>query len=360
MTDAVIVSTARTPIGKAYRGAFNDTPMAPTLAGHAIGRRSRAPASIRARSRTWCWAARMQRRRDRRQHRAPGADPRRAAGDRRRHDDRPPMRLGPAGDRACRARASCSRRARSPSPAASKSSVSCRTSTRNTFHAQDPCCSRAQARGLHADDRHGRRRRRSATACQPRGAGRLRARKPAPHRGRAAGRPLRRRDRAAVDHQDGVVDKDTRRSLAARRDADAATKATAPTRRSKGSPRSSRCAARASTITAGNASQLSDGASACVVMERESSPSGAGSSRSARSAASPSPAASPTRWASVRSSPCRKLLARHGLKVDDIDLWELNEAFAVQVIYCRDRLGIDRRSDSTSTAARSPSAIPMA
>ena len=36
-----------------------------------------------------------------------------------------------------------------------------------------------------------------------------------------------------------------------------------------------------------------------------------------------------------------KLLARHGLKVDDIDLWELNEAFAVQVIYCRDRLGID-------------------
>jgi len=36
-----------------------------------------------------------------------------------------------------------------------------------------------------------------------------------------------------------------------------------------------------------------------------------------------------------------KLLKRHGLKVDDIDLWELNEAFAVQVIYCRDRLGID-------------------
>ena len=36
-----------------------------------------------------------------------------------------------------------------------------------------------------------------------------------------------------------------------------------------------------------------------------------------------------------------KLLKRIGLKVDDIDLWELNEAFAVQVIYCRDRLGID-------------------
>jgi acetyl-CoA acetyltransferase family protein len=36
-----------------------------------------------------------------------------------------------------------------------------------------------------------------------------------------------------------------------------------------------------------------------------------------------------------------RLLSRHGLKVADIDLWELNEAFAVQVIYCRDRLGLD-------------------
>ena len=37
-----------------------------------------------------------------------------------------------------------------------------------------------------------------------------------------------------------------------------------------------------------------------------------------------------------------RLLERHGLKIDDIDLWELNEAFAVQVIYCRDKLGITR------------------
>jgi acetyl-CoA C-acetyltransferase len=36
-----------------------------------------------------------------------------------------------------------------------------------------------------------------------------------------------------------------------------------------------------------------------------------------------------------------RLLKRHGLKIDDIDLWELNEAYAVQVIYCRDKLGID-------------------
>ncbi len=57
-------------------------------------------------------------------------------------------------------------------------------------------------------------------------------------------------------------------------------------------------------------------------------------------AASRSPAARPTRWASARSSPCRSCLKQHGLTIDDIDLWELNEAFACQVVYCRDRLGI--------------------
>ena len=46
-----------------------------------------------------------------------------------------------------------------------------------------------------------------------------------------------------------------------------------------------------------------------------------------------------------------RLLERHGLKIDDIDLWELNEAYAVQVIYCRDKLGIEPEN-STSTAVR--------
>ena len=53
MREAVIVSTARTPIGKAYRGAFNDT-QAQTLGGHAIAERARsAPRSMAARSTTW-------------------------------------------------------------------------------------------------------------------------------------------------------------------------------------------------------------------------------------------------------------------------------------------------------------------
>ena len=92
-------------------------------------------------------------------------------------------------------------------------------------------------------------------------------------------------------------------------------------------------------IAAGNASQFSDGAVACVVMSADA-PRAKACSRWAFSAASRWPDASPTRWASARLFAVPKLLARAGMKVDDIDLWELNEAFAVQVIYCRDKLGI--------------------
>ncbi|MBW6495595.1 MAG: acetyl-CoA C-acyltransferase [Burkholderiaceae bacterium] len=93
------------------------------------------------------------------------------------------------------------------------------------------------------------------------------------------------------------------------------------------------------TVTAGNASQLSDGASACVIMS---------DSEAARQGLAPL-----GRFLGMAVAGCEpdemgigpvyavpKLLARHGLKVDDIGIWELNEAFAVQVIYCRDRLGI--------------------
>lgn len=94
------------------------------------------------------------------------------------------------------------------------------------------------------------------------------------------------------------------------------------------------------TITAGNASQLSDGASACVVahetfaQRRNLQPLG--------------------RYLGIAVAGCGpdemgigpvfavpKLLNKHGLRVADIDLWELNEAFAVQAVYCRERLGID-------------------
>jgi acetyl-CoA C-acetyltransferase/acetyl-CoA acyltransferase len=92
-------------------------------------------------------------------------------------------------------------------------------------------------------------------------------------------------------------------------------------------------------VTAGNASQLSDGASACVLME---------ASEAARAGVTPLGAfrglalagCEPDEMGIGPVFAVPKLLARHGLTVDDIDLWELNEAFASQSIYCQQKLGI--------------------
>ena len=156
-------------------------------------------------------------------------------------------------------------------------------------------------------------------------------------------RPLRRRDRA--DHDRAWRWSTRRRSAVSLRGGHARrrTRAPRPDTTAEGLAGLKPVRGEGKSITAGNASQLSDGASACVRDGAQGWPSGAACSRSASSAASRSPAASRTRWASARSSPCRACCSAHGLTVDDIDLWELNEAFAVQVIYCRDRLGIDPR-----------------
>lgn len=93
-------------------------------------------------------------------------------------------------------------------------------------------------------------------------------------------------------------------------------------------------------ITAGNASQLSDGASVCVVMERKlAEQRGLQPLGIYRGLAVAGCKADEMGIGPMFAVP--KLLQRHGLKVDDIGLWELNEAFACQVIYCRDQLGID-------------------
>ncbi len=92
-------------------------------------------------------------------------------------------------------------------------------------------------------------------------------------------------------------------------------------------------------ITAGNASQLSDGASACVVMDaklaerRGLQPLGIYRGLAVA-------ACEPDEMGIGPVFAVPRLLERFGLKMDDIDLWELNEAFAVQVLYCRDRLGL--------------------
>ncbi|MDB5558616.1 MAG: acetyl-CoA acetyltransferase [Enterovirga sp.] len=92
-------------------------------------------------------------------------------------------------------------------------------------------------------------------------------------------------------------------------------------------------------ITAGNASQLSDGASACVLMEaKEAERRGLAPLGAYRGMAVAGCDPDEMGIGPVFAVP--KLLKQHGLTVDDIDLWELNEAFACQVLYCRDRLGI--------------------
>ena len=93
-------------------------------------------------------------------------------------------------------------------------------------------------------------------------------------------------------------------------------------------------------VTAGNASQLSDGAAALVLMEageaerRDLDPLGYYRGMAVAGVAPDEMGIGP-----VYAIP--KLLERNNLTIDDIDLWELNEAFAVQTIYCRDELGID-------------------
>ncbi len=94
------------------------------------------------------------------------------------------------------------------------------------------------------------------------------------------------------------------------------------------------------SVTAGNSSQLSDGASATLLMSRD---------RAEKLGVKPKlifrgfavAGCEPDEMGIGPVFAVPKLLKRHGLKVEDIDLWELNEAFAVQVIYCRDRLGIN-------------------
>ncbi|MAM11688.1 MAG: acetyl-CoA C-acyltransferase [Rhizobiaceae bacterium] len=94
-----------------------------------------------------------------------------------------------------------------------------------------------------------------------------------------------------------------------------------------------------SVITAGNASQLSDGASACVIME-EATVAARGLQPLGRLMGIAVAGTNPDEMGIGPVFAVPKLLKAHGLKMDDIGLWELNEAFAVQVLYCRDTLGI--------------------
>ena len=93
------------------------------------------------------------------------------------------------------------------------------------------------------------------------------------------------------------------------------------------------------TVTAGNSSQLSDGASATLLMSRQRADQ-LGIPYKLIFRGFQVAGCEPDEMGIGPVFAVPKLLKRQGLKVEDIDLWELNEAFAVQVIYCRDRLGI--------------------
>ena len=93
------------------------------------------------------------------------------------------------------------------------------------------------------------------------------------------------------------------------------------------------------TVTAGNASQLSDGSSACVVMEAKVAEK-RGLTPLGRYVGMAVAGTEPDEMGIGPVFAIPKLLERFSLKMDDIGLWELNEAFAVQVLYCRDKLGI--------------------
>ncbi|PIW56485.1 MAG: acetyl-CoA C-acyltransferase [Sphingomonadales bacterium CG12_big_fil_rev_8_21_14_0_65_65_10] len=94
------------------------------------------------------------------------------------------------------------------------------------------------------------------------------------------------------------------------------------------------------TITAGNASQLSDGSAAVVVMEAKEAEK-RGLQPLGRYVGMAVAGTEPDEMGIGPIFAIPKLLERFDKKIDDIDLWELNEAFAVQVLYCRDKLGID-------------------
>ncbi len=94
------------------------------------------------------------------------------------------------------------------------------------------------------------------------------------------------------------------------------------------------------SVTAGNASQLSDGASATLVMSRERADR-LGIPYKLVFRGFQVAGCEPDEMGIGPVFAIPKLLQRAGVKMNDIDVWELNEAFAVQVVYCRDRLGID-------------------
>jgi acetyl-CoA C-acetyltransferase len=333
MREAVIVATARTPIGRAYRGAFNNTD-SPTLAGHAIRhaveRAGLEPAEVEDVVMGCALPQGSQ---------APNVARLAAL-----RAGLPVTVGGMTVDRQCAsgmmAIASAARSILFDSVdimvGGGLDSISVvQNEHMNTFRGKDPALvemhphiympmldtadvvARRYGVGREAQDEYSLQSQQRTAAAQA--AGRLDAEiVPLPSR-------MGVMDKAtgAISFRDVVLDKDEGNRPDTSLEALAALK---PVREN-------------GHITAGNASQLSDGASAAVVMEaRVAEKRGLQPLGYYRGTAVAGCEPDEMGIGPVFAVP--KLLQRNGLKVDDIGLWELNEAFAVQVVYCRDRLGI--------------------
>ena len=345
MRDAVIVSTARTPIGKAYRGAFNDT-QAQALGGHAIREALRraglAPEEAGAVIGDVVMGAALQQ----------GSTGTNVARQAALSAGLPAAVAGMSVDRQCAsglmgiavaAREIVADGLDAAVGGGLESISLVQNEHRNTWRARDPALVAAQPHiymamletaeivaeryrvSRDAQDDYAMESQRRTAAAQE--AGRFDAEiVPLPSR-----MMLTDKATGAVSHRDVTLSRDEGNRPSTTRDDLAALKPVF---------KGGQVVLEGRFITAGNASQLSDGASACVLME---------GSEAARRGLAPLGAfrgmavagCDPDEMGIGPVFAIPKLLERHGLTIDDIDLWELNEAFAVQALYCRDRLGID-------------------
>jgi acetyl-CoA C-acetyltransferase len=341
MREAVIVSTARTPIGKAYRGAFNDT-QAQTLAGHVVAEAVRRAGVDPAEVEDVVLGAALQ-------QGSSGYNLARQAAIR---AGLPVSVAGMTIDRQCAsglmAIATAAKQIMHDGMVVAvgggvESISLVQNEHRNQYRAQDPwlvehrpdlymtmietaeiVAERYQVTREAQDEYALQSQRRTAAAQQ---AGRLDQEiAPLPAVMRVENRDSGEASRVAV-----TLDKDEGNRPATTLAALAALKPVF---------RDGQIVKEGRFITAGNASQLSDGASACLLMEaREAERRGFEPLGLYRGIAVAGCAPDEMGIGPVFAVP--KLLRQHGLRIDDVGLWELNEAFAVQALYCRNRLGID-------------------
>ncbi len=332
MTDAVIVSTARTPLAKSWKGAFNMTHGA-TLGGHAVKAAvERAGIDPAAVDDVLMGCANPE-----------GATGMNIARQIALRAGLPVTTSGVTINRFCSSGlqtiAMASQRVIAGEGdiyvAGGVESISCVQQEMNTAHAVRPGAGQEQARDLldHVADCRDRGQALQRLQAAP---GRVRCRQPAEGVRRPGSRQVQGRDRADHGHRRrGRRGAGPAQQGSHRRQADEGLR---PGTTSDGI-KDIRPAMPGGVITAGNASQFSDGAGACVIVsdsyaqKKNLKPIG-------RFLGFAVAGCEPDEMGIGPVFAVPKVLARLGLKVSDIDLWELNEAFAVQVLYSADKLGI--------------------